>query len=63
MARFPTRTLVLMVLALLAFGWMWSQQQARRPPRLRVTEIDLVSPGDATDPMAAADAGSAAADR
>jgi hypothetical protein len=53
MPRFPTRTIVLMVLALVAFGWMWSQQ-ARRPPRLRITEIDLAAPA-----APAADAGAA----
>jgi hypothetical protein len=28
--KFPTRTLVLMVLALLAFAWMWWQTQHLR---------------------------------
>lgn len=38
MARFPTRTLVLMVLTLLAFGWMyWKTHQAR--PGLTTIEL------------------------
>ncbi len=31
-ARFPTRTLVLMVLTLLAFGWMYWQTHLNAPP-------------------------------
>jgi lipopolysaccharide export system protein LptC len=52
--RFPTRTLVLMVLALLAFAWMWlqthrtaQQQAAVEPdvPTVRATPVQLVPAG------------------
>jgi hypothetical protein len=44
MLRFPTRTLVLMALALLAFVWMWVQTHRAAPlqPPLRAT---VVGPG------------------
>jgi hypothetical protein len=42
MLRFPTRTLVLMVLTLLAFGWFWWQTH-----RVSATpvQIELLSDG------------------
>jgi hypothetical protein len=55
MRRFPLRTLVLMVLALLAFIWMWwNTHGAVRPPRAEpkgaavpVEVVPLPSPSDA----------------
>lgn len=46
MARFPTRTLVLMVLALLAFGWFWwKTHQPRAAPGLTITPISTLDGG------------------
>ncbi|MEW6431858.1 MAG: hypothetical protein AB1730_10150 [Myxococcota bacterium] len=54
MPRFPRRTLVLMVLALVAFLWMWAQTHraprpaapaGSEPPALRATPVELVPAG------------------
>ncbi|MEW5739054.1 MAG: hypothetical protein AB1938_09010 [Myxococcota bacterium] len=48
MPRFPRRTLVLMVLALLAFVWMWIQTHRPRPemrappPSLQATPVEII---------------------
>jgi hypothetical protein len=41
MIRFPMRTLVLMALALLSFGWMWLQTH-RVPARLAPMRATLL---------------------
>ncbi len=41
---FPTRTLVLMVLALLAFGWMYWQTHSRTPAQKTATrQVEIVT--------------------
>lgn len=42
MARFPTRTLVLMVFTLLAFAWMYWQTHRVRPAP---ATLELIAPG------------------
>lgn len=42
MKRFPTRTLVLMVLALLAFVWMYLQ--THKPAASANVPVEIVSP-------------------
>jgi hypothetical protein len=44
MSRFPTRTLVLMVLALLSFGWMWWRLHAHRSPKSASQIIEFNRP-------------------
>ena len=48
MPRFPTRTLVLMILALASFGWFFFQTHARvepsAAPRGSITEVKILSP-------------------
>lgn len=51
MPRFPTRTLILMVLALGAFVWMWTQTHRAKappagaePPTLSATPVQLAPP-------------------
>ena len=41
MPRFPTRTLVLMALTLVAFGWFWFQTHRAPEP----IQVDLVTDG------------------
>jgi len=55
MPRFPTRTLILMLLALGAFAWMWLQTHRApppappsgpsAPPTLSATPVQLVPAG------------------
>ncbi len=42
MARFPTRTLVLMAMALLAFVWMWWQTHRAVTPHHALPGVQLV---------------------
>jgi hypothetical protein len=46
MPRFPTRTLVLMVLALAVFGWLWWQTHGPARSEVGPVRAKLVSPGD-----------------
>ncbi len=45
MARFPTRTLVLMVLTLVAFGWFWWKTHQRKGPTMTITPIATLDGG------------------
>ncbi|MBL8923915.1 MAG: hypothetical protein JNJ54_33980 [Myxococcaceae bacterium] len=45
MQRFPTRTIVLMVLTLLSFGWFWWQTQHRQRHALTLTPVVLLDGG------------------
>lgn len=42
MARFPTRTVVLMVLTLLSFGWFYWKMNTRSPPELQIIHVESV---------------------
>lgn len=46
--KFPTRTVVLMVLTLISFVWFWIQTHQRRATTAAApTSIKLLGPGDA----------------
>lgn len=42
-AKFPTRTIVLMVLTLLSFGWFFWKVNSRPPPSMRIVPIEAVT--------------------
>lgn len=43
--RFPTRTIVLMILALLSFAWFWWKTHQREQRALTITPIVLLDGG------------------
>jgi len=45
MTRFPTRTLVLMLLTLVAFGWFWVMTHQRPTPPMRVVPVEVLDAG------------------
>jgi len=46
MKRFPTRTLVLMVLTLMAFGWMYLQTHRNPPPAAKPSpQVQVITLG------------------
>jgi hypothetical protein len=39
--RFPLRTLLLMILALIAFGWFWCQTHPGSEPKRRPIDVQI----------------------
>lgn len=44
-SKFPTRTIVLMVLALISFAWFWWKTHQRSTRELTITPIVLLDGG------------------